>query len=128
MMRLALGIFAGAALAYYRFFGGPMEGTKWEVHLKADSFFAFSHTDTLVFDRGKLLAQGYQATGFSPGSYNASSVGGDVDAIWNASLIDARRGTMTWHGLVRGDSIEGVAVLIGKDGRERRFTFSGKRA
>ena len=128
MKRLLLGAIAGAALAYYRLFGGPMEGTAWEIRLKADSFFAFSHTDTLVFERGKLKANGYQATGFGPGTYSARNIGGDVDAIWNASLVDAQKGTMTWHGLVRGDAIEGVAILSTKDGRHKRFTFSGKRA
>lgn len=115
-------------MAYYRLFGGPMEDTAWDVKLKADSFFAFAHHDTLVFERGKLKASGYQGTGFTAGSYNAQRVGGDVDAIWNASLTDAQKGTMTWHGLVRGDTIEGVAVLWTKDGHQKRFTFSGKRA
>ena len=128
MRKLFFGTVAGLAVAYYRFFGGPLEGTAWEVKLKADTFFSFSHHDTLVFSRGKLLASGYQATGFEPGSYNAQNVGGDIDAIWNASLADSRKGTMTWHGLVRGDTIEGVAILWTKDGHQKRYTFSGKRA
>ena len=127
MTRLILGVIAGAALMYYRLFGGPMEGTAWEVSLKADSLFSFSHTDTLVFDKGKLKASGYQGTGFVPGSYSAKRVGGDVDAIWNASLTDDKKGTMTWHGLVRGDRIEGIAILV-KGGKEKRYTFTGKRA
>lgn len=125
---MLLGAAASLALAYYRLLGGPMEDTAWEIHLKADSFFAFPHHDTLVFSRGKLKASGYEATGFASGAYAAQNVGGDIDAIWNASLSDDRTGTMSWYGLVRGDTIEGVAILRGKDGRERRFTFSGKRA
>lgn len=128
MRKLFFGTVAGIAVAYYRLFGGPMEGTAWEVKLKADTVFSFSHHDTLVFSRGKLVASGYQATGFEPGAYNAQNVGGDIDAIWNASLADSRKGTMTWHGLVRGDTIEGVAILWTKDGHQKRYTFSGKRA
>jgi hypothetical protein len=128
VLRLLLGVIAGLALAWYRLFGGPLEDTAWDVKLKADHLFSFSHEDTLIFSGGKLRANGYQATGFTPGAYSASRVGGDVDAIWNASLEDERRGTMTWHGLVRGDTIEGMAVLTTKDGRQKRFTFSGKRA
>ena len=128
MKRLALGAVAGAALAYYRFFGGPMEGTAWQIQLKADSVFSFSHADTLIFQRGKLKALGYEGTAFTAGAYSARNVGGDVDAIWNASQIDDKKGTMTWHGLVRGDTIEGVAILTTKDGKERRFSFTGKRA
>ena len=119
---------AGAGVMYYRVFGGPMEDTAWEIKLKADHLLAFGHQDRLVFQRGKLLASGWQATGFSPGVYNAQRVGGDVDAIWNASLADSEKGTMTWHGLVRGDTIEGVAILVTRDGREKRFNFTGKRA
>lgn len=128
MKRVLLGALAALALAYYRFFGGPLENTHWEIKLKADSFFAFSHHDTLIFQRGKLTAKGYQANGFSAASYDAQKVDGDIDAIWNASFSDARRGTMTWHGLVRGDKMEGVAILWTKDGRQKRFTFTGKRA
>ena len=123
MKRLLLGAVAGAALTYYRLFGGPLEGTAWEIKLKADSIFSFSHKDTLIFDRGQL-----KASGFSSASYDAKRVGGEVDAIWNASMTSAERGTMTWHGLVKGDKIEGVAVLWTKDGKQKRFSFSGKRA
>ena len=119
---------AGAALAYYRFVAGPMEGTSWEIKLKADAFFALPRKDKLVFERGKLRAEGYEATGFAPAVYSEREVGGDVDALWSAALTDERRGTMTWHGLVRGDVIEGVAILHGKDGQKKRFTFSGRRA
>lgn len=128
MKRILLGVIAGLALGYYRFFWGPLEGTEWEIKLKSDSFFSFSHKDTLRFKKGKLRAEGYQVTGFDSGAYNAQNVGGDVDAIWNASLEDASRGTMTWHGLVRGDTMEGVAILWTRDGKQKRFTFSGKKA
>jgi hypothetical protein len=128
MRGLLLGTVAGLAVAYYRLFGGPMEDTAWEIKLKADSFFAFPHHDTLIFSGGKLRASGSQVNGFTAGSYNAQRTDGDVDALWNASLRDTSRGTMTWHGLVRGDTIEGVAILVTKDGKEKRYTFSGKRA
>jgi hypothetical protein len=126
--RILLGAATALGLAYYRLFGGPLEDTAWEIKLKADTFLAFSHHDTLIFEQGKLKAKGYQGDGFTPGSYSAQRVGGDVDALWNASLTDAKRGTMTWHGLVRGDTIEGVAILVKKDGRQKRYTFSGRRA
>lgn len=125
---MLLGAAAALGLAYYRLFGGPLEDTSWEIKLKADSFFAFSHRDTLTFGGGKLRATGYQGDGFKAGVYSAQRVGGDVDALWNASLTDAERGTMTWHGLVRGDTIEGVAILVRKDGKQKRFTFKGHRA
>lgn len=118
---------AGAGMAYYRFFGGPMEGTAWDVKLKADSFFSFSKSDRLVFERGKLSVEGHHGA-LSPAGYDARRVGGDVDALWSAALTDHERGTMTWHGLVRGDRIEGVAILHTHDGKRKRFTFTGRRA
>mgnify|MGYP003347977864 CR=1 FL=1 len=44
---------------------------------------------------------------------DAKRVGGEVDAIWNASMTSAERGTMTWHGLVKG---EPQVVFPGGDG------------
>jgi hypothetical protein len=122
--RILFGAIAAAGILYYRLFGGPMEGTAWDIQLKADSFFSFSHHDKLVFEKGKLRTEGRPEAG----AYTSKSVGGDVDALWSAAMTDDSRGTMTWHGLVRGDMIEGVAILVTKDGREKRYTFSGKRA
>ena len=128
MKRILLGAIAAGGLLYYRLVGGPMEGTAWDIQLKADSFFSFSHHDKLIFEKGKLRTEGRRGDFSAPGTYTSKNVGGDVDALWSAAMTDDARGTMTWHGLVRGNMIEGVAILVTKDGREKRFTFSGKRA
>jgi hypothetical protein len=125
---MLFGAIATGGLIWYRLFGGPMEGTAWDIQMKADSVFSFSRHDRLIFERGKLRTEKHRQKFLSPGAYTAKSVGGDVDALWSAAMTDDSRGTMTWHGLVRGDTIEGVAILVTKDGREKRFTFTGKRA
>lgn len=123
----------GAALAlgvvYSRVLGGPMDGTRWDVKIKSDSFFSFSDKDTLVFDKGRVTVVGGHPEPFSAASYNAERLDfTGTEAVWNASLGDAERGVMTWHGLRRGDSIEGVAVLWPREGKPKRFTFKGTRA
>lgn len=104
-----------------------MDGSAWEVKLRADTLFASSSRETLLFEKGRFTAAAHAGSGFSASEYSAQSFDGDVDMIWNASLPHAERGVMTWHGLVRGDEIEGIAVLWRKDAKPKRFTFHGTR-
>ena len=87
---------AGAALTYYRLFGGPMEGTAWEIKLKADSIFSFAHKDTLIFDRGKL-----KANGFTSAAYDAKRKAGA--AVTTASGA-AARSSKSWANSSRRSS------------------------
>lgn len=127
MRKLLLALSTAIGLAYARLFGGPMDGTAYEVKVKADSFFAFSRRGTLVFEKGRLTAVTTLAEGFTPAVYHAQSGDDGIESVWNASLTHVEKGVMTWHGLVRGDHIEGVAVWWVKSGKPRRFTFSGSR-
>lgn len=113
---------------YNRVVGGPMDGTRWDVKVKPDSFFSFSKEDTLVFDKGRLSVVGDHSETFGSADYSAETLNmsGD-DAVWHASLGDSEGGVMAWHGLVRGDTIEGVAVQWPREGKPRRFTFKGSR-
>lgn len=107
-----------------------MDGTQWDVRIKSDSLFSFSHKDTLVFEKGRVSVVGGAPEDFEPANYSAETLDLSGDQrVWHASLGDEQRGVMTWHGMVRGDNIEGVAVLWPRDGKPRRFTFKGtKRA
>lgn len=127
MRKLLLALSTALSLAYARLFGGPMDGTAWEVKVHPDSLFAFSRRGTLIFEQGRLTAITTLAEGFSPAVYHAQSGGGEIESVWNASLTHVEKGVMTWHGLVRGDKIEGVAVWWLKNGQSRRFTFTGSR-
>ena len=115
------------SLAYASLVGGPMDGTSWAVKVKPDTIFSLSHRGTLIFKKGRLSADGYIASGFSPAIYSAQPVQGDLDTVWSASLSDARNGVVSWNGFVRGDRIEGVAIWWTKDGKPKRFTFKGAR-
>lgn len=126
MRSLFFAVAAAVGLAYARLVGGPMDGTQWDVKIKPDSFFAWSRHDTLVFNRGQVSIVG-DGDSFPPAVYSAQSLDSDTaDTIWNASLTRGQ-GIMTWHGLVRGDTIEGEAVLWSKDGKAKRYLFKGSR-
>ncbi len=128
MRRLLFAFFALSALVSARLFGGPMDGTVWDVKVKPDSFFAMSHRGTLMFARGRLSVATAASPDFQPGYYTAQSVDGTTaDAVWNASLKEPDQGVMNWHGLVRGDRIEGFAVWWTRSGKARRFSFTGSR-
>lgn len=127
MRKLLLAAVAALSIGYARLFGGPMDDTAWEVKIKGDSLFAFSHPDTLIFRRGRLSMAGFIASGFEPAVYSAQSVAGDSETIWNASLEHPDRGVVSLQGLVRGDQVEGVAVWWTRDGKLKKFTFRGSR-
>lgn len=129
MGRLGFVFFALVALLCARLFGGPMDGTRWDVKIAPQSLFSLSHSGTLVFRRGHLSVLAPMSAGLSPGYYNAQAVDGTTtDAVWNASLTGQGGDVVAWHGLVRGDRIEGFAVWWDKSGRSRRFTFKGSRS
>ena len=47
--------------------------------------------------------------------------------VWSAAFNEASRGVMSWQGLIRGDEIQGIAVLWKPDGKPERFLFKGTR-
>jgi hypothetical protein len=122
---------AALGLAWTHFVGGPMDGTRWDVKIKSESLFSFAHRDTLVFEKGRVSVVGGAPQPFEAAVYSAETLDlAGEQRVWNASLGDEQRGVMTWHGMVRGDTIEGVAVLWPREGgKPKRFTFKGtKRA
>ena len=126
MRTLLLALAAGAAIAYATLFGGPMDGTVWEVKMRGDSLISRSHRQTLAFRRGRLSVEGPLSEGFQASPYRAKPAFGD-DAVWSAALSHPENGIQSWQGLVRGERIEGTAVWWDKDGKPRRYTFRGTR-
>jgi hypothetical protein len=127
MRKIFLTLAAAAGLAYARLFGGPMDGTAWDIKIKPDSMFGFSHSGTLRFDKGEVSVLMPLADGFSPGVYRARGVEGPDGTVWSAALSEAQRGVLSWQGFVRGDEIQGIAVLWRPDGKPQRFLFKGTR-
>jgi hypothetical protein len=132
-MRLLLAI--GLAALAYAYVGqnhtlnfinsGPMDGTVWEVRIKPDSWFSFSHKDTLVFDSGRMAAVNYMATGFPSGPYSAAGHKGQCS--WQVSFQRSNAETLEWTGRVQNDRMEGDIVQHESTGRIRQFHFRGTR-
>jgi len=121
---LAVVIAAGLAQAHHWFFQ-PMDGSAWDVRVKKESLFAFSHKDTLVFRDGRLTVASAAKEGIAPAGYSARRAGKAPQA-WTA-MLDEAGATARWEGTVRADRIEGFVVRSRADGRETRYRFSGKR-
>jgi hypothetical protein len=126
MKNIAGIFFAAVNLLYASMFGGPIDGTAWDVKVKQDGFFHWSsQSDTLVFHSGKAVIAGEIAKGYSPALYEAK----DEDGATAFSLIldGEGRDAVEWSGRVEGERIVGSVVVRGRDGSTQRFTFSGAR-
>ncbi len=126
MRTLLLAVVAAVALGFAYRATRPLEGTAWEVKTKADSFFSFSHRDTLIFKDGCLTSSRWADEGFAPAGYDATREE-DKSASWGASLHRDGKGTVRWQGVARGDRIEGTMQWTAADGRVRRYKFKGVR-
>jgi hypothetical protein len=126
-MKIFAGIFFAAVnLVYASLFGGPIDGTAWDVKVKQDGFFHWSsQNDTLVFHSGKAVIAGEIAKGYSPVLYESKDEDGAT--AFSLTLDGEGRDAVEWSGRVEGARINGSVVVRGRDGRTQRFTFSGAR-
>ena len=113
-------------LLYASMFGGPIDGTAWDVKVKQDGFFHWSsQSDTLVFHGGTAVIAGEIAKGYAPALYDAKEEDGAT--AFSLVLAGDGRDAVEWSGRVEGERIAGSVVVRGRDGRTQRFTFSGAR-
>ena len=126
-MKSIAGVFLAAVnMLYASMFGGPIDGTAWEVKLKQEGLFHWSSQgDTLVFHGGKGLTVGEIAKGYAPALYNSKAEDGAT--AFTLVLAGKDRDAVEWAGRVQGERIAGSVVVRGRDGTTRRFTFSGAR-
>jgi hypothetical protein len=126
-MKSIAGIFFAAVnLLYASVFGGPIDGTAWDVKVKQEGFFHWSSSnDTLVFHGGKAVIAGEVAKGYSPALYDSKA--DDGGTAFTLTLAGDGRDPVEWSGRVDGGKIAGVVVVRGKDGRTQRFVFHGER-
>src|SRR5476651_2037314 len=116
MKSLAGIFFAAVNLLYASMFGGPIDGTAWDVKVKQDGFFHWSsQSDTLIFHGGKAVIAGEIAKGYAPALYDSK----EQDGATNFTLVLAGDGhdPVEWSGRVEGERIAGSVVVHGRDGR-----------
>lgn len=126
-MKSLAGIFFTAVnLLYATVFGGPIDGTAWEVKVKEDGWFHWGSTrETLVFAGGKVVIAGEVAKGYSPALYEAKDESGGT--AFAATLEEPGRERVEWTGRVDGGRIAGAVLVRGKDGKVARYVFTGER-
>lgn len=126
-MKSLAGIFFTAVnLLYAAVFGGPIDGTAWDVKVKEEGFFHWGSTrDTLVFSGGRATIAGEIAKGYESAIY--SSKDQDGGTAFSVVLAGDGRDPVEWTGRVDGERITGEIVVRGKDGKIQRRVFTGER-
>lgn len=126
MTTVASALFAAVNVVYAAIFGGPIDGSAWDIKVKQDGFFHWgSKKETLVFHGGKLVVAGAVSQGYSPTLYEARDE--ENGTAFAAILNDPSREAIEWTGRVDGDRIAGVVIVRARDGRVVRYAFSGER-
>ena len=126
-MQSVAGVFFTAVnLVYAAIFGGPIDGTSWDVKVKEEGFFHWaSQRETLVFLKGRAVIAGDIARGYTPALYDANE---EADGTaFSVVLEDGNRDPIEWSGRVVGRRIAGIVIVRGRDGRVQRYVFSGAR-
>ncbi len=119
-------IFAAVNFVYAAIFGGPIDGTSWDVKVKRDGFFHWgSKRETLVFHNGRLVVAGAVNRGYSPTLYEARDE--ENGTVFAAVLNDPSHDAVEWTGRVDGDRITGVVIVRERDGRVVRYAFTGEK-
>jgi hypothetical protein len=126
MSSVLSGLAAAMHLLYAAMFGGPIDGTSWDVKVRQQGFFHWTtQTDTLVFHRGKAVIAGAIAKGYAPAVYEAREDGSGTE--FSVHLEQDGRDAVDWSGRVNHDRIAGVKTVRGSNGRVARYVFSGGR-
>lgn len=124
---LATAAFAAVNFVYAAVFGGPMDGTVWDVKMKEEGFLRWgSRRDTLIFARGRMLVEGEVAQGVATPLYEAAAAAGEATAF-AATLEHPLRGRWEWVGKADGEKVSGHINVVLPDGRVKRLKFWGEK-
>jgi hypothetical protein len=126
-MKSLAGIFFTAVnLLYAALFGGPIDGTAWDVKVKEEGFFHWkSSRDTLVFHDGRAVIASEVAKGYTTALYDSKEDG--AGTVFSLVLAGDGRDPVEWNGRIEGERIKGVVIVRGRDGKVARYVFSGER-
>jgi hypothetical protein len=126
MSSLPGAFFTAVNFLYASIFGGPIDGTAWDVKVKQDGFFHWvRRSDTLIFHAGRAVIAGELARGYAPALYDSKT--GDDGTAFSVLLDGDGRDPVEWTGRVQGERISGAVIVRGRDGRVQRYVFTGAR-
>jgi hypothetical protein len=125
-MKLLLGLVLAALMFVYRSFGpATLDGSAWDVRIKRMPLLPLGKKDTLVFERGRFTSARSLASGYFPSGYDSGEV--EEGAMWEAHQVGDDGSVVTWRGRIDGDRIKGTLIHRGRNGREKRYSFKGRR-
>jgi hypothetical protein len=126
MATISSALFAAINFVHAALFGGPIDGSAWDVKVKQDGFFHWgSKKETLVFHGGKLVVASAITQGYSPVLYEARDEANGT--AFAAVLDETDRESIEWSGKVAGNRISGVVIVRARDGRAVHYAFTGAR-
>jgi hypothetical protein len=101
---------------------GALDGRRFVVDVVATGDIG-GDRDTLEFAGGRFHSRGSDDYGFGSGEYATLKVEGGWR--FRATCRNESGGTNEWHGIVRGDSIEGGFASIAADSATFRCNYQG---
>lgn len=126
VIRLVLLAVIGSAVWAYNSFGwAELDGSAWDVKVRAQAVFALPRRDTLVFDRGHFSSAKRLAEGFLPAHYSFDRSAENF-GHFTASQKGEDGSTLQWRGVIRGDRVKGTLWRVTERGAEK-YSFRGRR-
>ena len=126
MKSVAGALLSAVNLLYAALFGGPIDGTAWDVKVRQRGFLHWtSREETLVFHDGKAVIAGEIARGYAPALYETRAE--TAGTSFSVHLEGTGQDPVDWLGRIKDGRITGVVVVRRRDGRETRYVFTGTR-
>jgi hypothetical protein len=98
-----------------------LAGKSYDIEMKDPS--GKAQKDTLIFTASDGDSTACHEYGFGKGPVTYSAADGGTGFTFTTK--SEKSGTMVWKGTAKGSTIEGTAVMTGKDGKDMNYTFSG---
>jgi len=115
-----LSVMGGVAIA-----ASVLDGTKWRMEMTPKGSAIPHFIDRIHFDDGKFTSVIFARKGFRSSLYTLTeNAGGPI--VWEVKLKSNTKGDVSWHGELKGESMDGTAVWNRSDGTVISYTLSGR--
>src|SRR5438552_18351397 len=113
---VALWMLGSVALA-----ASPLDGTQWQIKLTTSAVTTPSE-DRIRFEKGRFTSPLFKPKGFSTSNYTLTEEK-DGPVIWETMQTSEAEGTLSWHGVLGGGAMHGVASGREPDGVVVDYAF-----